>query len=348
MPHHSPTPEASKAQLPPTRSSPSRDTRSHKKHQDSRRRSRSPHRDGDNDNHRHKRRRTRSPVAKPVALPYKAKPLSKRDYEAYKPLFQSYLDIQKQIQLDELDEREAKGRWKSFISRWNRGDLARSWYDPSMLKTAQETVSSYRATRTRASPVYTSKQEESTTQNQPADSEDDDDDFGPAPPQSLPHHSGHGPTIPKIHDLTHRNELIADSTAASHSSSHDALQQARKQDRTLQKSRLEDLAPRADPGSRERQLEKKREVTSTLQSFRDAKEAGDVDVAESDLMGDDGVDLYKKKKKEQERQKNEREIRREEIARARDAERDERLAERREKEGKTMEFLRQIARERYG
>ena len=51
-------------------------------------------------------------------LPYKAKPLSKRQYDEYKPLFQSYLDIQKQIFLDDLDEREVKGRWKSFVSRW--------------------------------------------------------------------------------------------------------------------------------------------------------------------------------------------------------------------------------------
>jgi hypothetical protein len=51
-------------------------------------------------------------------LPYKANPLSKRQYDDYRPLFQSYLDIQKNIQLDDLDEREAKGRWKSFMSRW--------------------------------------------------------------------------------------------------------------------------------------------------------------------------------------------------------------------------------------
>jgi hypothetical protein len=80
------------------------------------RRSRSPRRD--EDRHRHKRHRSRSPQSKPVVLPYKAKPLSKRHFEDYKPLFQSYLDIQKNIQLDELDEREAKGRWKSFTSRW--------------------------------------------------------------------------------------------------------------------------------------------------------------------------------------------------------------------------------------
>jgi hypothetical protein len=53
-----------------------------------------------------------------VILPYKANPLSKRQYDDYKPLFQSYLDIQKNIHLDDLDEREAKGRWKSFTSRW--------------------------------------------------------------------------------------------------------------------------------------------------------------------------------------------------------------------------------------
>lgn len=128
----------------------------------------------------------------------------------------------------------------------------------------------------------------------------------------------------------------------------DDIRYERKTDRKAQKERLDELVPRADPGSRERQLEKKREVTSTLQSFRDAKESGDVEVAEADLMGDDGIDMYKRKKKEEERKKSERELRREEIERARAAERDERLSERREKESKTMDFLKQIAKERFG
>jgi hypothetical protein len=191
-----------------------------------------------------------------------------------------------------------------------------------MLKTAQETVQSYRASSPlapakRASPSYTPREE--------ATSDQSDDDFGPAPPTNFQRHQGHGPTD-YVDDIRH----------------------ARKNDRKSQKEALEDLVPRADPGSRERQLEKKRETTSTLNSFREAKEAGELEVPESDLMGDDGIDMYKKKKKEQERQKNEREIRREEIARAREAERNERLAERREKEGKTMDFLRQIAAERFG
>ncbi|KAI4698297.1 uncharacterized protein J4E84_001433 [Alternaria hordeiaustralica] len=352
MPRRSQTPEASTAQFPPqSHSHPDPDARSpraHKKHHRSHRshRSRSPRRD--DDTHRHKRHRSRSPAApRPIDLPYKAQPLSKRHYEDYKPLFQSYLDIQKNIQLDSLDEREIKGRWKSFVSRWNRGELARSWYDPSMLKTATETVQMYRGISPgvagrRASPSYARKQGEEEV------SDASDDDFGPAPPTNLPRHSGHGPTIPNMDDLTLRNELVSSDLTTSQSHYLDSLRHARKTDRQSQKAALDDLIPRADPNTRDRQLEKKREVTSTLNSFRDAKEAGEVDVPESDLMGDDGIDVYKKKKKEQERQKNEREIRREEIARAREAERNERLSERREKEAGTMEFLRRIAKERFG
>ena len=29
-----------------------------------------------------------------------------------------YLDIQKQIDIDTLDETEVKGRWKSFVGKW--------------------------------------------------------------------------------------------------------------------------------------------------------------------------------------------------------------------------------------
>ncbi|KAF2133102.1 hypothetical protein P153DRAFT_331499 [Dothidotthia symphoricarpi CBS 119687] len=336
------TPEANTASHRRRSRSPYRPSRDDKKHEA--RRSRSPRRDDDR-KHRHKRHRSRSPAAKPVVLPYKAKPLSKRQFDEYKPLFQSYLDIQKKIQLEELEEREVRGRWKSFVSRWNRGELARSWYDPSMLKTAQDTVQEYsekspaRESTRRASPQYEQRNEEDA---------ESDDDFGPALPTEMARHSGHGPTIPKLDDLTYRNEMRDEDRARDGSNYVDDIRYERKTDRKAQKERLEELVPRADPGSRERQLEKKRETTGTLQSFRDAKEGGDVEVGESDLMGEDSIDGYKKQKKEAERKKSEREIRREEIARARDAERDERLAERRAKEGKTMDFLMQIAKERFG
>ena len=213
-----------------------------------------------------------------------------------------------------------------------------------MLKSAQKTVKSChvtspRARTKRASPSYKAQQD--------AD-EDSEDDFGPAPPAGAARHSGHGPTIPKLDDLTYRNEIRDDDRTRNRSDYVDDIRYERKLDRSAQKARLDELVPRADPGSRERQLEKKRETTSTLQSFRDAKESGDVEVAEADLMGDDGIDAFKKKKRDEQRKMTEREIRREEIARAREAERNERLSERREKEGKTMDFLKQIARERFG
>jgi len=51
-------------------------------------------------------------------LPYKARQLTKRDYEAFKPMFGLYLDIQKGKVLEELEEGEVKGRWKSFLGKW--------------------------------------------------------------------------------------------------------------------------------------------------------------------------------------------------------------------------------------
>lgn len=213
-----------------------------------------------------------------------------------------------------------------------------------MLKTAQETAQAYQQpaspSRTkRASPEYKAQEDAS---------EGSDDDFGPAPPTAVERRKGHGPTVPRLDDLTYRNEMRDEDRARDRYTQADDTRYDRKTERKAQKDRMEELVPRADPGSRERQLEKKSEVTGTLQSFRDAKESGDIEVAESDLMGDDGIDMYKRKKKEEERKKSEREIRREEISRARDEERNERLAERREKEGKTMEFLMQIAKERFG
>jgi hypothetical protein len=165
-----------------------------------------------------------------------------------------------------------------------------------MLKTAQETVQAYQATSPksakRASPAY------EVPKDATKDVEDgSDDDFGPAPPTQLERRRGHGPTVPKMDDLTYRNETRAEDRARNRSDYADDIRYERKTDRKAQKEQLDELVPRADPGSRERQMEKKREVTSTLQSFRDAKESGDVEVAESDLMGDDGIDMYKKKKK---------------------------------------------------
>ncbi len=126
------------------------------------------------------------------------------------------------------------------------------------------------------------------------------------------------------------------------------LKHSRKLDRKSQQDALDELVPRAEAGTRERRLEKKAEVNAKMKSFRE-KSPGAEEVPESDLMGGgDGLSEYKKQKQELERKKNERELRKEEILRARAAEREERLEEYRAKEDKTMAMLRALAKQNFG
>lgn len=158
-----------------------------------------------------------------------------------------------------------------------------------------------------------------------------------------------GPSIPTTSDVVANREQASEASALARQHDYEALQQERRLDRRVQDSRLDDLTPRAEAGSKERQLEKKHLAASANRSFANAAhEAGDVDVRESDVMGEDGVGELKRMKKEQERKKNEREIRREEMMRARRAEREVKLAGLREKEDKTMQMLKEIARARFG
>lgn len=96
-------------------------------------------------------------------------------------------------------------------------------------------------------------------------------------------------------------------------------------------------------------MEKKRDTAYAQAAYKDAQETGGVaEMGDGELMGDDGVDAFKRQKKEMDRKKNEREVRKEEVLRARMAEREVVLQARREKEDKTMEMLKAIARERFG
>jgi hypothetical protein len=79
-------------------------------------RSRSPHRHHHRSHHRSHHRAEPSKSSK--ALPLGARPISKHDLEKYKSLLGLYLDIQKGLVFEELDEREVKGRWRSFVGKW--------------------------------------------------------------------------------------------------------------------------------------------------------------------------------------------------------------------------------------
>ncbi|KAJ9610860.1 hypothetical protein H2200_005637 [Cladophialophora chaetospira] len=330
-------------------------------------RSRSPYQD-DRSERSHRQYRSRSPSkrhkhshsststrAKP--LPFGAQDLSRNALPTYNPLFALYLDIQKQIILEALDEKEVKGRWKSFVGKWNRGELAEGWYAPETLAKAQASADGERRTATKVHCTeYTPTGQTSQTRHE---DEPSDDDYGPALPNSLtsrhdehtsPSTRGHGATIPSLNDLRARDEESLEDATTARQNYIDSIRYERKLDRNQQKEQLEDLVPRAQAGTRERQLEKKREKADSNWSFAAAKEAGgDVELRESEVMGDeDSLGELKRMKHEREKKKNERELRKEEILRARRAEREVRLQAVKEREEKTMSVFREIARQRFG
>lgn len=82
-----------------------------------------------------------------------------------------------------------------------------------------------------------------------------------------------------------------------------------------------------------------------MASFREKSPVDEVD--DSTLMGGGGESLAQKKAA-LERKKNDRELRREQILKARIAEREERVQGMREKEEKTMAMLKSLAATRFG
>ncbi|RPA83693.1 hypothetical protein BJ508DRAFT_360372 [Ascobolus immersus RN42] len=330
------------------------------RHRSHRSRSRSPRRDKDRHHHHHKshHRSSHSPhknPKEPAHLPNNAPHISTRHYTFYASLFASYLDIQKGLRLDDLDEKERKGRFKAFVKHWNRGELAEGWYDPDRkakcdalrAEILEEDVPEEQrgGRKRRGSPVYEDvrrtppppqpqreREEKQLVRRQEEESESEDE-FGPWVPgmerkKALA-------TLPTAADLDAQNEAIRESRALERAD----LTHNRKLDRKAQKAALDELVPRADPGTRERQLEKKKEVNAKMREFRNKSPGAELEVAESTLMGEGGEESFKAKKAAMERKKNERELRKEAMLRERIREREERLEEARRKEEKTMGML---------
>lgn len=261
------------------------------------------------------------------------------------PLFAQYLSLQKQKEISDMDDREVRGRWKSFVNKWNRGELAEGWYDPEMFAriTAEQGEAEPRAMR-EAEP--SAGWEAELRAGREAEARDDsEDDYGPALPTS---HAGRskGASIPSMQDLAYRDEM----TQESRDEERSALRTERKADRTLQKERLDDLTPRAEAGTRERQLEKRAMVNEGMRSFRDRSPTGAMEaVSEKEVMGGgDEVEEFKREKEAEKRKKTEREVRREEFDRARREEVEERRRLYQVREEGTMGMLRELARQNFG
>lgn len=151
----------------------------------------------------------------------------------------------------------------------------------------------------------------------------------------------------------HANPIpITEAQQEDSNSQRQDLRHHRHLDRKQQKERLDELIPKAEAGTKDRVLEKKREKADTHRAFASAKaEAGGIaEVPGSDLLGDEdgGIEGFKKQKKKMERKKNEREVRREEVLRARMQEREERVKEYKSKEEATMKNLVALAKAKFG
>ena len=261
-------------------------------------------------------------------------------------------------------------RYKGLTFLRNRGELAEGWYDPATLQKAQASAAlnapiTERQSRPRDSPSYGSPRRSEDSSNE--------DVVGPTMPgnETRVYKSGKrpGPAIPNLQDLELQRGMDPGRMHYFNSNTdifatHEELEQEdflthrqdlrehRHLDRKQQKERLDELVPRAEAGSKDRILEKKREKADSNRAFASVKtEAGGVEeVPESDLLGDEdgGIEGFKKQKREMDRKKNERELRREEVLRARTEELEERRREYRAKEEKTMSGLVALAKARFG
>lgn len=202
---------------------------------------------------------------------------------------------------------------------------------------------------------------------------DDDDEYGPNLPHTAPRLGpSSGPTIPTTQDLQLRKGtsslifiipslriLNSSTTESAIEDSISARRTAQKQHRadmrahrTARRDLEDEVAPRAEPGTHERRLEKRQDNAAANRSFAESRRDGSpADAApDEELMGSGENDLaaIKKAQEKEERKKNEREIKREEILRARAAEREERVQKYRQKEDETIGWLKALAKQRFG
>ncbi|KAK2024040.1 hypothetical protein LX32DRAFT_118968 [Colletotrichum zoysiae] len=334
--------------------------------------------------HRHRGDKDKDRSSKAAAavepLPYEARQLSKSELGVFRPLLAYYLDLQKEKDIRDMDEREVRGRWKSFVGKWNRGELSQGWYDPEMFVAAKERAveegidapREEEARRDDDGGVVVGEErrgggwqgegdegeEDDDDDDDDDGDDDDDDDLGPRLPPTAREGGGGqrpGPGIPSMADLSLHRETLAEEAQREREARAADLRLRRKEDRKLQRERLDDAAPRAEAGTRERRLEKRALVSDKMREFRENKGGdgggggGAPEVGEQELMGGgDSLQEFRAMRAREERKKTERELRREEIARAREAEREARVREYREREEGVMKGLRELARQRFG
>ncbi|RMJ24510.1 hypothetical protein PHISP_04609, partial [Aspergillus sp. HF37] len=297
-------------------------------------------------------------------LPFQARELTKHDLRCYEPMFAMYLDIQKGLSIEDLPSDEVRGRWKSFVGKWNRGILAEGWYDPATLRKARRAAEEVEedgnhprdrdgARQYSAAAANAPRNEEEPDEEEEEDDDDDDDEYGPNLPSTHPRPGpSSGPTIPTTQDLQLRKESAIEDSMSTRKTTQKEHRADVHAHRSARRDLEDEVAPRAEPGTHERRLEKRRDNAAANRSFAETRRGGSpIDAApEEELMGSGENDLQaiKRTQEKEERKKNEREIKREEILRARAAEREERVQRFRQKEDETIGWLKALAKQRFG
>ncbi|KAJ3512269.1 hypothetical protein NM208_g15345 [Fusarium decemcellulare] len=173
--------------------------------------------------HRHLRAMTDTPMSQ-AAVTHRLSiahrigiEITEGDLPAFEPLFADYLSLQKQKDIEEMDDREVRGRWKSFVGKWNRGELAEGWYDPEMF--ARVSADNQGAPPTRHSTGRKDERDERAHSGDDSGKErnvdsEDEDDYGPTLPTSDRARRS-GPGIPTLQDLSLRAELAEEDKQAS-------------------------------------------------------------------------------------------------------------------------------------
>lgn len=90
-------------------------------------------------------------------LPFQAQPLGRSDLETYRPMFELYLDIQKQKVMENMPEQELKGRWKSFVGKWYAIHEYSQYVSPVKWATLLTYKESWRTSRGLVRPCYVTK-----------------------------------------------------------------------------------------------------------------------------------------------------------------------------------------------
>ncbi|KAF5323636.1 hypothetical protein D9758_017079 [Tetrapyrgos nigripes] len=315
-------------------------------------RDRSRERDRDRDKNRERERdRSRDRDREPRTLPYNAKEISKSDYFQKTDEFRIWLKEEKGKYFDELSGDKARSYFAKFVKAWNRNKLPSnlthlySGVDPSSISATSQTAYKWSF----ASKSKMSKQDEevvrrtregvSAATNGPGREPGAGRDWDSAGPSNVSAGGGRmqGPTLPSASDLQLARE------SQSELADHDRRLK-RKRDRLEEKEHIEDLVGPKEVG-REGMLEKKRAKREGDKAFREERGGrGDegLEIDEGTLMG--GGDSFKAA------------IVRRDAAKTRyehnnltaRLEKEQRTNEIREKESRTMEMLRGLAKERFG